>query len=322
MKMKIVDLDGFGVNPGDLSWEAISKLGDFKLYDRTSPEDVISRAKDADIILINKINITDEIMEQLPKLKYIGVLATGYNVVDIESANKRGIVVSNIPAYSTDSVAQLTFAHILNMVNRVGHYADLNRKGRWSNNLDFCYWNTPLMEISGKTIGILGLGNIGSKVARIAHDFGMDVYAFTSKSSTELPDGIQKTTIDGLLSVSDILTLHCPLTAETRELINKESIKKMKRGALLVNTGRGQLVNEADVADALTSGQLGGYGADVMCEEPPSAENPLFAQPNAFITPHIAWATLEARTRLMNILLENLKSYKDGNPQNIVNKTK
>lgn len=320
--MKIVDLDGFGVNPGDLNWEAISKLGDFKLYDRTSPEDVVLRAKDADIILINKINITDEIMEQLPKLKYIGVLATGYNVVDLESANKRGILVSNIPAYSTDSVAQLTFAHILNMVNRVEHYADLNRKGRWSNNPDFCYWDTPLIEISGKKLGIFGLGNIGSKVARIAHDFGMDVYAFTSKSAAELPAGIHKATIDELFSVSDILTLHCPLTPQTQELINTDSIKKIKHGALLINTGRGQLVNEQDVADALRSGQLGGYGADVMCEEPPSAENPLFAQPNAFITPHIAWATLEARTRLMNILLENLKSYIDGNPQNIVNITK
>ncbi len=320
--MKIVELDGYGVNPGDLSWDAISKLGEFKLYDRTSQEDVVSRAKDAEVILINKVNITDEIMAQLPKLKYIGVLATGYNVVDIEAASRRGVLVSNIPAYSTDSVAQMTFAHILNMVNRVEHYADLNRKGRWSNNPDFCYWDTPLMEISGKTIGVLGLGSIGSKVARIAQDFGMDVYAFTSKSSSELPAGIQKTTIDGLLSVSDILTLHCPLTSETRELINKESLKKMKHGALLINTGRGQLVNEQDVAEALNSGQLGGYGADVMCEEPPLADNPLFAQPNAFITPHVAWATIEARTRLMNILEENLKSYIDGSPKNIVNKTK
>lgn len=320
--MKIVELDGYGLNPGDLSWDAISKLGEFKLYDRTSQEDVVSRAKDAEVILINKVNITDEIMAQLPKLKYIGVLATGYNVVDIEAASRRDVLVSNIPAYSTDSVAQMTFAHILNMVNRVEHYADLNRKGRWSNNPDFCYWDTPLMEISGKTIGVLGLGSIGSKVARIAQDFGMDVYAFTSKSSSELPAGIQKTTIDGLLSVSDILTLHCPLTSETRELINKESLKKMKHGALLINTGRGQLVNEQDVAEALNSGQLGGYGADVMCEEPPLADNPLFAQPNAFITPHVAWATIEARTRLMNILEENLKSYIDGSPKNIVNKTK
>jgi len=320
--MKIVELDGHGLNPGDLSWDAISKLGEFKLYDRTSQEDVVSRAKDAEVILINKVNITDEIMAQLPKLKYIGVLATGYNVVDIEAASRRGILVSNIPAYSTDSVAQMTFAHILNMVNRVEHYADLNRKGRWSNNPDFCYWDTPLMEISGKTIGILGLGSIGSKVARIAQDFGMDVYAFTSKSSNDLPTGIQKTAIDGLLSVSDILTLHCPLTSETRELINKESLKKMKHGALLINTGRGQLVNEQDVAEALNSGQLGGYGADVMCEEPPSADNPLFAQPNAFITPHVAWATIEARTRLMNILEENLKSYIGGSPKNIVNKTR
>lgn len=320
--MKIVELDGYGVNPGDLSWDAISKLGEFKLYDRTSEDDVVSRAKEAEVILINKVNITDEIMGQLPKLKYIGVLATGYNVVDIEAASRRGILVSNIPAYSTDSVAQMTFAHILNMVNRVEHYADLNRNGRWSNNPDFCYWDTPLMEISGKTIGVLGLGSIGGKVARIAQDFGMDVYAFTSKSSSELPAGIQKTTIDGLLSVSDILTLHCPLTSETRELINKESLKKMKHGALLINTGRGQLVNEQDVAEALNSGQLGGYGADVMCEEPPLADNPLFAQPNAFITPHVAWATIEARTRLMNILEENLKSYIAGSPKNIVNKTK
>lgn len=320
--MKIVELDGYGLNPGDLSWDAISKLGEFKLYDRTSQEDVVSRAKDAEVILINKVNITDEIMAQLPKLKYIGVLATGYNVVDIEAASRRGVLVSNIPAYSTDSVAQMTFAHILNMVNRVEHYADLNRKGRWSNNPDFCYWDTPLMEISGKTIGILGLGSIGSKVARIAQDFGMDVYAYTSKSSNDLPAGIQKTAIDGLLSVSDILTLHCPLTSETRELINKESLKKMKHGALLINTGRGQLVNEQDVAEALNSGQLGGYGADVMCDEPPLVDNPLFAQPNAFITPHVAWATIEARTRLMNILEENLKSYIGGSPKNIVNKIK
>lgn len=320
--MKIVELDGFGVNPGDLSWDAISQLGDFKLYDRTSPEDVVGRAKNADIILINKVNITDDIMAQLPKLKYIGVLATGFNVVDIEAASRRGILVSNIPAYSTDSVAQMTFAHILNMVNRVEHYAVENRNGRWSRNPDFCYWDTPLMEISGKTIGIVGLGNIGSKVATIARDFGMDVYAFTSKDATELPEGIQKTTIDGLLSVSDILTLHCPLTQQTRELINKESIKKMKHGALLVNTGRGQLVNEQDVADALACGQLGGYGADVMCAEPPAVDNPLFAQPNAFITPHVAWATFEARTRLMDILLANLKSFVDGKPQNIVNKIK
>jgi glycerate dehydrogenase len=322
MNMKIVELDGFGVNPGDLSWDAISQLGDFKLYDRTSPEDVVGRAKNADIILINKVNITDDIMAQLPKLKYIGVLATGFNVVDIEAASRRGILVSNIPAYSTDSVAQMTFAHILNMVNRVEHYAVENRNGRWSRNPDFCYWDTPLMEISGKTIGIVGLGNIGSKVATIARDFGMDVYAFTSKDATELPEGIQKTTIDGLLSVSDILTLHCPLTQQTRELINKESIKKMKHGALLVNTGRGQLVNEQDVADALACGQLGGYGADVMCAEPPAVDNPLFAQPNAFITPHVAWATFEARTRLMDILLANLKSFVDGKPQNIVNKIK
>lgn len=317
--MKIVELDGYAANPGDLSWDALRELGDFELYDRSAPEEVVERAKDADIILVNKVNITKEVMNRLPKLKYIGILATGYNVVDIVAAKARGIVVSNVPAYSTDSVAQTTFAHILNMTNRIAHYARLNREGKWSRSADFCYWDTPLPELSGKTLGIVGLGNIGCKVARIALDFGMDVFAYTSKNATDLQEGIQKTTLDGLFAISDVLTLHCPLTPDTRELINKASLKKMKRGALLVNTGRGPLVNEADVAEALKSGKLGGYGADVMCSEPPSADNPLFKQPNAFITPHIAWATKEARARLLTTCIENIKAFIDGHPQNVVN---
>ena len=257
-------------------------------------------------------------MDRLPGLKYIGVLATGYNVVDTIAARQRGICVTNIPAYSTDSVAQMTFAHILNITNRVGHYAAQNRQARWSGSEDFCYWDTPLHELAGKTIGIVGLGNIGMKVARIAMEFGMDVFACTSKSSASLPSGIQKTTVDGLLGVSDILTLHCPLTDNTREMINAGAIRKMKRGAILINTGRGQLVNEADVAAALRDGQLGGYGADVMCSEPPAADNPLFGAPNAFITPHIAWATYEARARLMDIAVGNLKAFISGKPINVV----
>ena len=316
--MKIVELDAYAANPGDLSWDGLKELGDFVLYERTKPEDIVSRAKDADAILINKVRITDEILAQLPKLKYIGELATGYNNIDIKAASKRGITVCNIPAYSTDSVAQMTFAHILNITNQVAHYADESRSGHWSKNPDFCYWDTPLPELSAKTLGIVGLGNIGMKVAKIALNFGMDVFAYTSKNSADLPAGIQKTTIEGLLGASDILTLHCPLTDDTRELINKETLALMRPGSIIINTGRGQLVNEQDVADALESGLLLGYGADVLTEEPPRADNPLFKQPHAYITPHIAWATKEARQRLLNICVENIKAFQAGEPINVV----
>ncbi len=316
--MKIVVLDGYGLNPGDLSWDALQALGDVAVYPRTAQGQLLERCDGADALLTNKVVIGAETMDRLPGLKYIGVLATGYNVVDTVAARQRGICVTNIPAYSTDSVAQMTFAHILNITNRVGHYAAQNRQARWSGSEDFCYWDTPLHELAGKTIGIVGLGNIGMKVARIAMEFGMDVFACTSKSSASLPSGIQKTTVDGLLGVSDILTLHCPLTDNTREMINAGAIRKMKRGAILINTGRGQLVNEADVAAALRDGQLGGYGADVMCSEPPAADNPLFGAPNAFITPHIAWATYEARARLMDIAVGNLKAFISGKPINVV----
>ena len=318
-RMKIVELDGYAANPGDLSWEPLQELGELTLYDRTPASLVVERAKDADIILINKVLITEEVLSQLPRLKYIGVLATGYNVVDVKAATKRGIVVTNIPAYSTESVAQMTFAHILNITNRIGHYARQSREGRWSSNPDFCYWDTQLWELSGKTIGIVGLGNIGMRVATIARYFGMDVFAYTSKNSADLPEGIQKTTLDGLFAVSDIVSLHCPLTADTRHLINRESLEKMKEGSILINTGRGQLVDEEAVADALASGHLGGYGADVMIDEPPSPNNPLLAQRNAFITPHIAWATREARQRLMDICVRNVKAFIEGKRLNAVN---
>lgn len=317
--MNIVELDGYAANPGDLSWEPLRELGELTVYDRTPASLVVERAKDADIILINKVIIDEEVLSQLPRLKYIGVLATGYNVVDVEAAKRRGIVVTNIPAYSTESVAQMTFAHILNITNRIGHYARQSREGRWSSNPDFCYWDTKLCELSGKTIGIVGLGNIGMRVATIARFFGMDVFAYTSKNSADLPEGIQKTTLDGLYAVSDIVTLHCPLTADTRHLINAESLAKMKEGSILINTGRGPLVDEEAVAEALASGHLGGYGADVMIDEPPSPNNPLLAQRNAFITPHIAWATREARQRLMDICVSNVKAFIEGKRLNIVN---
>ena len=318
--MKITVLDGYGLNPGDMSWDELKALGDVEIFDRTPREQVVERAKDSEIILTNKVKIDDEIMSQLPQLMYVGVLATGYNVVDVKAANKRGIIVTNIPTYSTDSVAQMTFAHILTISNRVEHYAIENRKGRWSNNPDFCYWDTPLVDLTGKTLGIVGLGHIGLRVAAIAKQFGMDVFAYTSKTAAELPLGLQKTTLEGLYAVSDILTLHCPLTDETRELINSRSIAKMKKGIVIINTGRGQLINEHDVAEALKSGYICGYGADVMSEEPPKEDNELLLQPNAFITPHIAWASMDSRIRLMNQTVNNIKAFMNGRPINVVNR--
>ena len=318
--MKITVLDGYSLNPGDMSWDELKALGDVEIFDRTPREQVVERAKDSEIILTNKVKIDDEIMSQLPQLMYVGVLATGYNVVDVKAANKRGIIVTNIPTYSTDSVAQMTFAHILTISNRVEHYAIENRKGRWSNNPDFCYWDTPLVDLTGKTLGIVGLGHIGLRVAAIAQQFGMDVFAYTSKTAAELPLGIQKTTLEGLYAVSDILTLHCPLTDETRELINARSIAKMKKGIVIINTGRGQLINEHDVAEALKSEYICGYGADVMSEEPPKEDNELLLQPNAFITPHIAWASMDSRIRLMNQTVKNIKAFMNGRPINVVNR--
>lgn len=317
--MQIVLLDGYASNPGDLTWEPLKEMGEVTVYDRTQPSEVVERAHDAEIIVTNKVTLTRQTLEQLPNLRLICVLATGYNTIDTLAARDLGITVCNVPAYSTDSVAQMVFAQILNMTNRVAHYARQTREGRWSAAPDFCYWDLPVSELAGKILGIVGLGHIGAKVASIAREFGMDVFAFTSKNSIDLPDYIQKTTLEGLFGVSDILTLHCLLTPDTHELINARTIARMKRGALLVNTGRGPLVNEADVAEALASGQLGGYGADVMCSEPPAADNPLFAQPNAFITPHIAWASVEARQQLLNATFDNIRAFQEGHPKNVVN---
>lgn len=315
---KIVVLDGHASNPGDLSWDGLKAFGELTVYERTPEDQVLERIGDADIVLTNKVPFKADRIGKLPHVKYIGVLATGYNIIDTQAAAQAGIIVTNIPAYSTDSVAQITFAHILNITNHVSHYAEQSRAGRWTQAPDFCYWDTPLIELAGKTIGIVGLGNIGMHVAQMARLFGMDVFAFTSKNSADLPEGIQKATMEGLLGVSDILTLHCPLTPDTFELINADTLSKMKRGAILINTGRGQLVNEADVAQALRDGQLSAYGADVMCQEPPTADNPLLSCPNAYLTPHIAWASFEARQRLLKIAINNVAAFIAGTPQNVV----
>ncbi len=316
--MKIVVLDGYGLNPGDLSWDAVSQLGELTVYDRTSSEEIIARSAGAEAILTNKTVITAEIMEALPDLKYIGVLATGYNVVNVGAAREKGIVVTNIPAYSTPSVAQMVFAHILNIAQQVQHHSEEVRKGRWTNNADFCFWDTPLIELREKKIGLVGLGHTGFNTARIAIGFGMQVTAYTSKSSLQLPPEIKKRTLDELFSECDIVSLHCPLTDETKELVNAERLRLMKPTAILINTGRGPLVNEQDLADALNAGKLYAAGLDVLSSEPPKADNPLLTARNCYITPHIAWASLEARTRLMDILVENIKDFQAGKPVNNV----
>lgn len=316
---RIVILDAFTVNPGDLSWQSLEAYGRLTVYPRTAPEEVIDRAAKADIVLTNKVVIDDRTMAALPALKYIGVLATGVNVVDTEAARRRGITVCNVPAYSTESVVQQTFAHILNIANRVDHYARQNRQGRWISAPDFSYTDTPLVPLAGKTLGIVGLGHIGMRVAQVAMALGMDVFAYTSKPSSSLPAGIQKTTLDGLWGACDVLTLHCPLTDATRHLIREETLARMKPGVIIVNTGRGPLVDEQALAEALASGRVAGYGADVLTEEPPRKGSPLFAQENAYITPHIAWAMPDARERLIAITAANVGGYLAGRPQNVVN---
>lgn len=310
--MKIIVLDGYGLNPGDLTWKGFEELGELTVYDRTFPSELLERAAGAEALVTNKTLITSENMDALPDLKYIGVLATGYNVVDIDAAKARGIVVTNIPAYSTASVAQMVFAHILNITQRVGYYADENKQGRWTKNADFCYWDTHLVELQGKKMGIVGFGNIGQATARIAQAFGMEVCVYSSKPQFALPSGIKKMELDELFGECDVVSLHCPLTPDTKEMVNAERLSKMKPNAVLINTGRGPLINEQDLADALNEGKIAAAGLDVLSVEPSVEGNPLLGARNCFITPHIAWATLEARTRLMDIAVQNLKSYQKG----------
>lgn len=315
---KIVILDAYGANPGDLSWAPLEAMGQVTVYDRTNAEDVIRRTQDAEVVLTNKVCLHRQEIEQLPKLKYIGVLATGYNVVDIEAAREYSITVTNVPAYSTESVAQMVFAHLLTVTNRTEHYALQNRKGEWTKSQDFCYWDTMLTELASKTFGIVGLGNIGQRVAAIANAFGMRVIAFTSKTADQLPPYVTKSTMDNLLTESDVLSLHCPLTPETKHLINHQTLHKMKTSAILINTGRGPLVNDQDVAEALIEKRLQAFCADVLTEEPPKADNPLLKCENAYITPHIAWATKEARIRLIDVATNNVRAFFEGKPQNTV----
>lgn len=320
--MKIVNLDGCTTNPGDLSWDGIKKYGDYTVYDRTAPEDIIKRAKGANALIINKTVITREILELLkPELEYIGLQSTGYNVVDCQAAKELGITVCNIPSYSTNAVAQLVFAFILEITNQVSVHSDSVRNGDWCRCPDFCYWKTPLTELMGKTIGIIGFGSIGRKVAEIAEAFDMNVLAYSPrlKDKGNLK-ALQFVDLDTLLKDSDIVTCHCPLTPETTGLINKENISKMKKSAIFINTSRGPVVNEQALADALNNGEIAAAGLDVLETEPAKSENPLLTAKNCYITPHIAWAAKETRARLLSILEDNLKSYIDGNPKNVVNK--
>ena len=316
--MKIIVLDGFTLNPGDLSWDELKTLGECTVYERTSPDQILERSAGAEILLTNKVVLTAELINQLPDLKYIGVLATGYNVVDIPAAKERGIIVTNIPAYSTPSVGQMVFAHILNIAQQVQHHSEEVHKGRWVNNPDFCFWDTPLIELLGKKIGLIGLGQTGYNTARIALGFGMKVWAHTSKSRLQLPPEIKKLEIEQIFKECDIVSLHCPLTDTNHEFVNAELLSSMKPTAILINTGRGGLINEQDLADALNSGKLYAAGLDVLSTEPPRADNPLLTAKNCYITPHIAWATLAARQRLMGIMLENIKAYQSGKPVNNV----
>lgn len=316
--MKIVVLDAYTLNPGERRWEELEELGEVVVHDRTAQLDVVRRAKDAEVVLTNKTILDGFILNLLPKLKYIGVLATGYNVVDLDVARQRGIVVTNIPAYSTQSVAQMAVAHLLNITQRVAHYAHEVHNGVWSAQPDFCYWNTPLIELAGKKIGIVGFGNTGQATAQIAEALGMEVWVYTSKPKKSLPKKYQKVTLNELFSACDVVSLHCPLTAENKEMVNSFRLSLMKQGAILINTSRGGLIDEKALEQALLSGKLLGAGLDVLSSEPVPNGNPLLKLKNCFITPHIAWATRESRMRLMNQAVENLKAWMEGRTINNV----
>ena len=316
--MNITVLDGYTLNPGDLSWEGLELLGNLKVYDRTPTGKTIERALDSDAVFTNKVVLNRETIKSLPKLRFIGVLATGYNVVDIEAAREAGIVVCNIPAYSTHSVAQMVFAHILNFTQRVALHAELVWAGNWSNHHDFCFWNSPQTELAGKTLGIIGFGRIGQQVAKIGDAFGMKIIFHNRSKKHGLPAQFTQVTLEEVFTESDFLSINCPLTSENSGFINASTLGLMKPSAFLVNTGRGPLVNEHDLADALNNGIIAGAGLDVLSIEPPAPDNPLFTTKNCFITPHIAWATFEARKRLMQIAADNLKSFIEDKPINVV----
>jgi len=323
--MNIVVLDGYTLNPGDLTWKELESLGQctVTVYDRTDPKEVVPRAKNAEIVLTNKTVLSSDVIAQLPKLKYIGVLATGYNIVDIEAARDLDIPVTNVPAYSTQSVAQMVFAHLLNLAQHVAHHAETVRCGRWASNPDFCYWDTPLIELVGLTMGIIGVGRIGQATAKLALAFGMKVIAYDIVTPSSMlvgsPEGCQFVELDDIFRLSDVVSLHCPLTPQTKKLINKERLELMKRTAFLINTSRGPLVDEQALAEALNNEKIAGAGLDVLSEEPPSKHNPLLKAKSCYLTPHIAWATHAARQRLLQVVVNNVASFLAGRLQNVVN---
>jgi glycerate dehydrogenase len=321
LQMKIVVLDGYTLNPGDINWAGLKELGEVVIHERTPADKVLERSKDAEILLSNKTPIDEAVINQLPNLKYIGVLATGYNVIDVAAAKKRGIIVANVPGYGTTSVVQLTFALLLELALRVQRHSDSVMEGDWARSADWSYWNYPLVELAGKTIGIVGFGNIGQKVGDVATAFGMNIIG-NSRTQTDQSarENFRWADIPELLEQSDVISIHCPLFPETKGLINRESLKKMKRSAFLLNTSRGPIVIDQDLADALNNGVIAGAGIDVLSIEPPQADNPLFKAKNCIITPHIAWATREARVRLMSMVVDNLTAFLNGNPVNVVNK--
>lgn len=320
--MKIVVLDGYTLNPGDLSWGGLESAGETTVYDRTpvDQQTILERSRGAEILLTNKTPVTAETIAALDGLKYIGVLATGFNVVDVEAARKKGIPVTNIPTYGTESVAQMVFAHILHFCHHVKEHSDTVSAGDWARSEDFCYWNFPLIELAGKTMGVIGFGRIGRAVGKLADAFGMRVIAHdVYQGNPPAWEGFRFAAVEELLRESDFVSLNCPLTTENTGMINAKSLKSMKRNAFLVNCSRGPLVVGADLAEALKAGEIAGAGLDVLAVEPPGSEDVLYNVPNLTITPHIAWATLDARSRLMNTAVENVKAFIAGNPQNVVN---
>lgn len=317
--MKIVVLDGFTLNPGDLSWEGMASLGTFECYDRTSKEELIDRAKDAEILITNKTPINRTTLSQLPKLRYIGVLATGYNIVDSVAAKEFGVIVTNVPTYGTKSVAQFVFAHLLEICHHVAEHSQSVKAGKWNRTEDFCYWDRPLIELDGKVMGIIGTGRIGVETAKIASAFGMKVIAYAPRPKLTPNEGLfGYVTLETLLMTSDVISLHCPLTEETRGLLNDAAFEIMKTGAIVINTSRGPLIDEDALARALKSGKVYAAGLDVMTYEPPKGPSPLFEIENCQITPHIAWAPKEARQRLLNTAIQNVRAFIEGDPINVV----
>jgi glycerate dehydrogenase len=318
--MRIVVFDGYTSNPGDLSWAELEKLGDCVIYDRTPCDQIVSRAAGARIVLTNKTPLMRETLDRLPELKYIGVLATGYNVVNVEAATRRNIVVTNVPSYSTMSVVQMAFAHLLNLTLHVAEHGRGVSAGRWSSSADFCYWEYPLVELDGLTLGLVGLGQIGRAMAQAGQAFGMKVLGYDPMPPQNLPPGVRMVELDEIFCTSDVVSLHCPLTDSTRYMVNADRLTRMKPTAFLINTGRGPLVDERALADALSAGRIAGAGLDVLAVEPPPADHPLLRAKNCHITPHIAWATKAARKRLLHEAAENIRAFLAGGARNVVNR--